>query len=140
MIRLKAVVHAIQPVRSNQFLNLNWTLGCEIETRFGNIATIQSNNRFLTLSWTLGREIETRFGNIATIQHNDKKIEDIVMHKKARFSIVCHFSGTLMVSVKLCISASGLCTSMLIMIEKYFSAFNCLKRVGTDDCHKATHY
>ena len=45
-----------------------------------------------------------------------------------------------MVSVKLCISASGLCTSMLIMKEKYFSALNCLKRVGTDDCHKATHY
>ena len=68
-----------------------------------------------------------------------KKIEDIVMHKKARFSIVCHFSGTLMVSVKLCISASGLCTSTLTMIEKYFSALNCLKRVETDDCHKATH-
>ena len=62
------------------------------------------------------------------------------MHKKARFSIVRHFSGTQMVSVKLCISASGLCTSMLIMIEKYFSALNRLKRVGTDDCHKATHY
>ena len=29
---------------------------------------------------------------------------------------------------------------MLAMIEKYFSALNCLKRVGTDDCHKATHY
>ena len=57
MIRLKAVVHAIYPVRSNQFLNLNWTLGCEIETRFG---------------------------NIATIQHNDKRIEDIVMHIKKR--------------------------------------------------------
>ena len=24
--------------------------------------------------------------------------------------------------------------------QKYFSALNCLKRVGTDDCHKATHY
>ena len=57
MIRLKAVVHAIYPVRSNQFLNLNWTLGCEIETRFG---------------------------NIATIQHNDKRIEDIVKHLKKR--------------------------------------------------------
>ena len=57
MIRLNAVVHAIYPVRSNQFLNLNWTLGCEIETRFG---------------------------NIATIQHNDKRIEDIVMHIKKR--------------------------------------------------------
>ena len=114
MIRLKAVVHAIYPVRSNQFLNLNWTLGCEIETRFG---------------------------NIATIQHNDKRIEDNSnAYKKARFSIVCHFSGTPMFSVKLCISASGLCTSMLIMKEKYFSALNCLKRVGTDDCHKATHY
>ena len=113
MIRLKAVVHAIQPVHSNQFLNLNWTLGCEIETRFG---------------------------NIATIQHKDKRIEDMVMHKKARLSTVCHFSETLMVSVKLCISASGLCTSMLIMIEKYFSVLNCLKRVGTDDCHTATHY
>ena len=94
----------------------------------------------MNLNWTLGCEIETRIGNIATIQHNDKRIEDIVMHKKARFSIVCHFSGTLTVSVKLCKSASRLGTSMLIMIEKYFSALNCLKRVGTDDSHKATHY